>query len=483
MTGKFISNLAFLIFVNFLIKPAALFVDASVQNAVGASTYGMFSGIFNFSTLLYILLDFGVTNYNNRSVAQDATHADRYLLGTMVLKAILAVLYVGITYTAATIVGYPPHQMYLLAFMMANQVLLSSVLYLRSNISGMHYFRLDSVLSAFDKLLLLVMVSVLLWINIIPGPFDIRWFVYAQTASLGITAVIAFAFVVSKTGKLEFKWTLTDLQHLLKNTYPYAILGVLMTMYYRIDAVMIDRMVPLTGDYETGAYAAAFRFLDAANNVGLLFATLLLPMFARMIVRKQPVDTLVNTGFKLLFTGSLIVMGMAWFFRQEIAHAIYRQATDYWGDIFGILFLAYGAVCTVYIYGSLLTANGNIKYLNYIALAGCVVNIGLNLILIPQHKALGSAFATLVTQWMVAIVHVLVANKAFKWKTNLPLFGRFFAFVAIVIAVGTFLHGLVPNWKIALPIFLLATTVIAVAIRLFDIREWVQLLKDRAADK
>ena len=41
------------------------------------------------ATLFYILLDLGITNYNNRSVAQDATHLDRYLPGIMVLKLLL----------------------------------------------------------------------------------------------------------------------------------------------------------------------------------------------------------------------------------------------------------------------------------------------------------------------------------------------------------------------------------------------------------
>ena len=68
-------------------------------------------------------------------------------------------------------------------------------------------------------------------------------------------------------------------------------------------------------------------------------------------------------------------------------------------------------VCTVYIYGSLLTANGNLKTLNAIALAGMLMNILLNLMLIPGHKALGASVATLLTQACVAIAHVIAARR------------------------------------------------------------------------
>lgn len=479
MTGSFIANLAFLIFVNFLIKPAALLVDASVQNAVGAETYGMYTAIFNFSTLFYIILDLGITNYNNRSVAQDSAHLERYMPGILMLKVLLAVVYVGITYTAALLTGYPAEQLYLLLFMMLNQIMLSSILYFRSNISGLHYFRLDSVLSAMDKLLLLIMVSALLWAGFAPKPFNIRWFVYAQSISLGSTAAIAFFFVLSKAGKIRFKWTWADIGHLLRNTYPYALLGILMTLYYRIDTVMIERMLPTQGDYEAGVYAASFRFLDAANNVGLLFAALLLPMFARMLANKTPIDNLLITGFKLLFTGAMIVMGIAVVFRQPIVHLIYRQATDYWGDIFGMLFLAFGAVSIVYIYGSLLTANGSMKVLNWIALGGCVLNIALNWVLIPSHHAIGSAFATLVTQWVVALLHIVAAQRQFRLKNNWPLLLRLVGFALVLAGLGWLTNQLPVSYKLLLPAYILAATIVAVLLRLFDVQAAMALVRSR----
>ena len=69
MQKKFVTNLALLLFLNLLIKPFwILGIDRSVQNSVGAADYGMYFALFNFSFLLNIILDFGITNFNNKNI-------------------------------------------------------------------------------------------------------------------------------------------------------------------------------------------------------------------------------------------------------------------------------------------------------------------------------------------------------------------------------------------------------------------------------
>ena len=69
---KFINNLAILIFLNLLVKPFwPLVIEPAVQQEVGNVAYGEYFSLFNFSFLLNILLDFGITNFNNKNIAQN----------------------------------------------------------------------------------------------------------------------------------------------------------------------------------------------------------------------------------------------------------------------------------------------------------------------------------------------------------------------------------------------------------------------------
>jgi O-antigen/teichoic acid export membrane protein len=69
-----------------------------------------------------------------------------------------------------------------------------------------------------------------------------------------------------------------------------------------------------------------------------------------------------------------------------------------------------------FIFGTLLTANGNLKILNSISAIGIIANITINLILIPSYGALGAAIATFGTQGVTAIAQFLYC----VYKFNIP---------------------------------------------------------------
>ena len=79
MQKKFITNLLILLCLNLLIKPFwILVIEPHVQNSVGNGSYGEYFAIANFSFLLNILLDFGITNFNNKNIAHLAIVCDAF---------------------------------------------------------------------------------------------------------------------------------------------------------------------------------------------------------------------------------------------------------------------------------------------------------------------------------------------------------------------------------------------------------------------
>jgi O-antigen/teichoic acid export membrane protein len=98
MQRKFITNLALLLLLNLLIKPFwILGIDRAVQNAVSPADYGLFYALFNFSFLFNILLDFGITNFNNKNIAQNNHLLNKHLSGIIILRIMLAFVYLLVT--------------------------------------------------------------------------------------------------------------------------------------------------------------------------------------------------------------------------------------------------------------------------------------------------------------------------------------------------------------------------------------------------
>lgn len=479
MTRKFIANLAFLLFLNLLVKPLGILLDIQVQNGVGAEDYGLYFAVFNFSYIFHLVLDMGISNFNNRSVAQSNEHLAEYLPSLLTMKLFLAIIYTVITLIGAVILGFTGMQLQLVGWLVVNQIMLSAILFFRSSISGMHLFRMDSILSVLDKVLLIIILAVLLSRSCYLYPFQIEWFVWAQTASLSTTALLAGIVVAFRSKALRFSFDLSKVSHLLKKAYPYALLGVLMSIYYRIDGVMIDRMLPDNDGQEAGIYAASYRLLEAANIVGLLFANLLLPMFARMLSKREAINKLVKFSATTLLSGSLLVTTIILAFGPAIVDMLYTYSDPYWAQVLQVLFLAYGAVSLVYVYGSLLTANASIRALNIIALGGAIMNIALNWILIPQYQALGAAIATLATQWVVAVAHILVSyrilNVGFQWKEML----RVAVFVAGLAGLYFFGSNAFSDVKINMALVSILGLLWAFVLRSIDLKGMLTMLRSR----
>src|SRR4051812_43137228 len=95
---KFIFDLAILIILNLLIKPFwTIIVEPKVQGQIGNITYGEYATIFSYSFLLNIFLDFGITNFNNRNIAQNTHLLSKHFSKMLSFKFALGIFYMFTT--------------------------------------------------------------------------------------------------------------------------------------------------------------------------------------------------------------------------------------------------------------------------------------------------------------------------------------------------------------------------------------------------
>lgn len=465
--------------LNFLIKPFWIFgIDRTVQNMVPSQDYGIYFAMFNFSMLFSILLDLGLTNYNNKNIAQNNHILSKYFSGLLTFKFLLSVVYFIATFLVGYVVGYDSDRFILLLFLALNQFLISMILFMRSNISGLQLFAIDSFLSVLDKVLMIVFCSILLWGNVITESFSIIHFVYAQTFAYIITATVVFSIIFFKTKVFSFQLNFPFLLVTLKQTLPYAFLVLTMTFYYRLDAIMLDLML-VDGEHQAAIYAQAYRLLDASSQIGVLFAGLLLPMFALMITKKQKLDDLVKLSFSLLFVPASILAIFCFFYGDNIIDLLYDNYSQSSSNVLKVLMFCFVAIAGTYIYGTLLTSNGSLKQLNTIAVVGLFLNLLLNLFLIPIYKAEGSAIASLITQFIVLVVQILICNKIFNFSINY----NYILKVALFFSLISVLIFELKNYSVSITVSFLTVIIISAStmflLRIISLKDLVQLIKNR----
>ncbi|MEL7020732.1 MAG: polysaccharide biosynthesis C-terminal domain-containing protein, partial [Bacteroidota bacterium] len=330
-----------------------------------------------------------------------------------------------------------------------------------------------------DRLLLIIVCGYLLWYSPTASHFRIEHFIYAQTITLFITATVAFLIVYKQLKYLRFRFQPAFLWLILKDSYPYALVIFLMTIYSRIDAIMIEQLLT-DGKTEAALYASAYRLLEASNMIGFLFASLLLPIFARMLKAREPLEDLVYFSWQMIWAGAITLAISVYFFRVEIMQLLYSSGSAYSGDILGYLMLSFVAVTGSYIFGTLLTANGNVRQLNIIAFVTVAVNVIFNYFFILHAHALGAAQVTCITQFFALLAQLFFVKKIFDLQIKTSVLIRLGLFTLFVY-LGSLLHADMKYlaWQGRFLINILVASGAAFGLQLIDIGGVIKMLKER----
>ncbi len=484
MNKKFLKNIIFLLFINLLIKPFwILGIDVAVQNLVGDKSYGLYLAVSQFAYLFYILLDLGLTNFNNRNIAQNNQLLSKHFVGISQAKIFLTIIYFIVIFAIGWLIGYRGEQLKLLAIVGLNQVLLSLILYVRSNISALLLFKTDSMLSVLDRVLMIIICSFMLWSGFFPKEnFNVYTYIYAQTVSYLITLIIAVTIVLRHTGKLTIRINIPFVIMIIKKSLPYALLVLLMSFYNRLEPVLIERLLPEDiAASQAGVYAKAWRLFDAGNNISYLFSVILLPLFAAIIKEREDLQGLVKQSFGIMLSMTCIIAVLCIFYSRNFMDIMYpEQNNEEASTILRILMGSFVAISITYIFGTLLTANGNLRQLNIVAACGVVINIVLNCTFIPNYQAIGAAFTSLCVQFTTCVIQFFIAKKIFNLRLGTRFWLRLGAFLILITLTAYLSTRLSTNLWASFAIAAIICILIAFLTKMLEYKEIKELVMSSA---
>lgn len=98
------------------------------------------------------------------------------------------------------------------------------------------------------------------------------------------------------------------LKQITLGSLPYGILGIMGLLYFRVDTLLLSYM---RGNYETGIYGAAYRFLEAVIFIPIAYSSALFPVLSKLHdEHMDQVKKLYINSVKLMgILGLLVVLG------------------------------------------------------------------------------------------------------------------------------------------------------------------------------
>ena len=383
---------------------AGLLVGIYVARYLGPEQFGVYSYVIAFVALFGTIARLGLDGIVVRDLVNHPEEPHVYL-GTAFWLKLIGALVALVLLAIAVQFTNNDNTTNLYIFIIASGLIFQSL-----DVVDFHFQ--SKVLSKYvsiSKLIQLALSSVLkLYFIFIQA--DIFWFVIVglvDQISLALSLIIAYWR--KNVGSFFGRFELDTAKAMLKNAWPLILSGIAISLYMRIDQIMIKEML---GEKEVGLYSAAVRLSEAWYFVPVIVTTSLFPA---ILNAKKLNPKLYSERVRRLYAIMIYsAVGMALpvtFMAESIIFTLY-----------GVHYQDAGLVLAIHIWAGIFVALGvvngswflaeNLQKLAMInTLAGVAVNVILNYFLIPIYGIAGVAFATLASYSLAAYFSLFLYTK------------------------------------------------------------------------
>lgn len=256
------------------------------------------------------------------------------------------------------------------------------------------------------------------------------------------------------------------------------IAGTLTFAYGRVDQLLVYELTPHPS--EVGVYAAMYKILENACFVPTALITTLFPILAGLYPgQAERLRRILQAAVDYLLIIAFGALALTLAAASPIVELLFGSEYASGADILPVLMAAFVPICIGSVAGVMVAATDLQRKYIWFALLGLLVNVVLNLILIPSSGITAAAWVTLATELVV----VSLSMRAVLVKVGMRLAWRRIATAAIAAAIaGVAVWVLREAGLGAVPLLLVmaaAYPVLLLSVRALDLDELRLLIRSR----
>ena len=413
-TARLARNTGLLSVSELVTKAFTLTFFMLLARRLGVEGMGRWTYAFTFVSLFVNLFNFGLSTLFTREAAAHPERSVQLLGKFLPLRSVLALAALAVLWPVAWLARRGASPVLLLVFGAALAGSLVSDL-LRSVFRARQRMQYDALLNIAERGLSSIFGSVALALGL-------GLLATAASWASGMLVALGLALLLARSqDSLGAKGpTPREAAGMLRQAAPLFLLGVLATLYFRQDVLLLRW---LRSERETGLYSAAYRLLDMLVFLPGSLALAYLPA-AAAARRESPAkfEALCRRALALTFSISVPLAVVLGFRAADVIRVLF-------GEQFAPAAPAARILCWTLVFffanpvlGNTLIA-GNLQRLPAVAVGlGVVFNAALNLVLIPRLGIVGAAWSTLITEGALFLVQgTFVARRLVPMNLLLPL--------------------------------------------------------------
>ncbi|MCP4417910.1 MAG: flippase [Chloroflexi bacterium] len=287
--------------------------------------------------------------------------------------------------------------------------------------NGLERMELGAIIIIVQEVAFLLFGGTVLLIGL---PFLWLFVVYVPSRLAGLlVALVLYRRVAGQP--LRFRFDPRFAAFLLRNAAPYAANMALGPVYLRIDVLMLSYY---QGSVAVGLYEAAATIFYRFNILARMFNNALMPLMAREYeTEAKRIRKYVNAAAKYQVALGIPLTLLCLFLGRQLITAVYGPSFAGAGIVFTLLATIITLRFLDNTLATTLTAVNMQSYRSLIVAFAAVINIALNLYMIPRYSFLGAAISTIVTEICFCVGLYIVLSRRIKQplaKVFLPQIGK-----------------------------------------------------------
>lgn len=374
--------------INYII---GFFYVIYVARYLGAEGFGILSLALAFTGIFSVLADLGLSKLIIREVSRDKSRAGKYLGNSLSMKIILAVLTLTVVMLIVNLFNYPPDTVNVVYIITLASIFTSFSQLIYSIFQIYEKMEYQSVGIILNSVLLIggAFLGIFYGLNVVE--FAILYLIPSIVTLIYSVIACAWKFILPK-----LKFNLSFWKPTLRESFFFGLADVFIVIYFNIDSIMLSLW---GGEAIVGWYNAAYRLIFVLTFIPTVIVVSIFPLMSQQFKSaKETLKVEYEKLFKYLFVISVFIFVYGLLFADKIILIIYGNG--YLPSIIAlqVLIFVIPVIFLTYLFGNLLAAMNKQRLVTIVASANALLNIALNLILIPKYSYIGASIATILTE-------------------------------------------------------------------------------------
>ncbi len=362
-----------------------------IARSLGPAGYGIYAFAFSFAEVYGVLSDFGMSNLIIRDTSREKKYLPRYLGNILLIEAVITTIAYAFLFLLVGLMDLPSVTATVVYIAVLSYALTAFATILRATFKAHEKMEYDAILSIIQQSVTVVLGVAALYLGL-----GLIALAFAFIIGSLINLIVSLVIVSTKFVRPKFALKGRFLRYLLEEAPSLGLVVFFTLIYYKVSTLLLSF---IQGDAATGWFNAAYTMAVSLTFLPAAFMGALFPVISAFhassralarITYQESFRYMVIFGLPLAFGTTVLA--------DKVIDIIYGAQFYNSVVVLQIVIWSIAVLFLNYVLSTTLTSINLQRVVMYATGLAVVINVVLNLILIPMYSYVGASYVMIATE-------------------------------------------------------------------------------------